>query len=336
MPNSVSTSGRSPARLCSRERYCRNSGSRVQVDVEREEIGEVGLEIFGGRIVGVADQRGGLHLLDQADQLTQEPGDARSAVPADDVRRDLVADQERADGRVIAAGLDHVRDGAADRIGDLLRVEKADVLRPRDSDEDPEVSLCGQVEEPAGRRGEEPEAVGPQLGHQGEVPRDDLRGGISITIRVRSERAVGDPPERNLVISSEEELPANFQPSAGAGGLRAPYGARPRVEPHGPYPPPTPLAGAHSCSGFETLGGCARSDIQEAGERFHAERQVRRCLKRQAFSTAKSSQPACQNASWSAGRYFIRSRDFSASPDPENVAGQAKGRSLLRFYTTET
>ncbi len=184
------------------------------------------------------------------------------AVPADDVRRDLVADQEGADRRVIPAGLDHVRDGAPDGVRDLLRVEEADVLRPRDPDEDPEVALGGHVEQPAGRGGEEPEAVGPQLGHQGEVPLDDVGGGISIAIRVRGKRAVGDPPERNLVISSEEELPAHFQPGAGAGGLRAPDGARPRVEPHGPNPPWAPPEGAHNCVRFETLGGCARSDIQ--------------------------------------------------------------------------
>src|SRR6185436_18872577 len=131
------------------------------------------------------------------------------------------------------------------------------------ADEDPEVVPGGHVEQPAGRGGEEPEAVGSELADQGEVPLHDRGSGVSIAIRVRGERAICDPPERNLFVTSEEELPADLQPGAGAGGLRAPTGARPRVEPHGPNPPWTPLEGAHNCVHIETLGGCARSEYTE-------------------------------------------------------------------------
>src|ERR1700687_5086890 len=82
-------------------------GLRMQIDVEGQEVGEVGLEVLGGGEVGVAHQGGRLDALDHAGRLPQEPGDPLRPVPADDVGRDLVADQERAHRGMAAAGPHH-------------------------------------------------------------------------------------------------------------------------------------------------------------------------------------------------------------------------------------
>jgi len=63
---------------------------------------------------------------------------------------------------------------------------EADVLGPRDAHHHPEVALRGHVQEPAGGRSEEPEAVGPELGDQGQVALDDLGSRVSIAIGIRA------------------------------------------------------------------------------------------------------------------------------------------------------
>src|SRR5580765_2601484 len=96
----------------------------VQVDVEREEVGEPGLEILRGRKIGVAHERLRVDLLDHAHELAKKPGHSRRAVPADDVGRNLVADHVSGHCGMARALLHRARHRSSDVTYYLLRIEE--------------------------------------------------------------------------------------------------------------------------------------------------------------------------------------------------------------------
>ena len=198
----------------------------MQIDVEREEIGEVGFEIFGGREIRVADEPLGIAALDDLHQLAQEGGDAPGAVPADDVRGDLVADQQRGHRRMVLACLSRPPERVADLAGQLLRIEEAHVLGPRHTDEHAKTALRGQIEQPARRDGERPERVGAELGHEAEIGLDLLRVWKLIPAAIRGEGAVGDTVEPDLLGPGEEKLAARLEPLAAQRAGLEPAGRR--------------------------------------------------------------------------------------------------------------
>jgi hypothetical protein len=182
----------------------------MQVDVEGHEVEELGqIEILGGREVGVADERPRGLLLDVADQPAQEFAHPLRPVPANDIGRDLVADEQPEEGRVAAEVLCRRPHGATDLRHDVLAVEKADVLRPRNGDQHAQSVLGRPVEQPARRDREGAERVGPQLRHQPEVGLDHVLGREGEAVRRHSERAVGHAPDVELVVADEEELAAH-------------------------------------------------------------------------------------------------------------------------------
>src|SRR5262245_47836817 len=108
----------------------------MEVDVEGDEVHEVGdVEIFGGWEVGVADERLRAPSLHLVAQDTQELAHPLRAVPAYDVGRDLVADQEAEQGRMATAGVGGGAHRAADLRAHILAVEEADVLGPGHRDQ---------------------------------------------------------------------------------------------------------------------------------------------------------------------------------------------------------
>ena len=183
----------------------------VQVDVEGEKVGELGLEILRGRKIGVAHERARVDLLDHAHELAQKAGDPRGAVPADDVGRNLVADHVGRHRGMARARLHRVRHRSSDVRRHLLRVEEAHVLGPGDSHQQAHAAAGGEVEHVAGRDGEGPEGIGPELGDQVEVPSDGVPVGKLRAQRVRRERPVGDALEEYLVGAGEEELAARLE-----------------------------------------------------------------------------------------------------------------------------
>ena len=179
----------------------------VEVDVEGDEVDEVGhVEVLGGRKVGVAHQRGGRALLHLVAQRAQEVAHAIGSVPAHDVGRHLVADEEAEERGMVAAGLARGAHGAADLRHQGLVVEEADVLRPRDGDQHAQPVLGGAVEEPARRHGEGAEAVHAELRHEPEVGLQRRLVGKGKAVPGDPERPVGDAAQVELVVAHEEEL----------------------------------------------------------------------------------------------------------------------------------
>jgi hypothetical protein len=142
----------------------------VEIDVEREEVDEVGdLEVLGGGEVGVADERARRSILHLVTQRAQEGRHALGPVPAHHVGRDLVADEEPEQRRVVAAVVGSGTHGSPDLRDGLAPVEKRDVLRPGNRHQDAHAVLRRPIEQPARRDGEGPQTVGPDLHHQLEI-----------------------------------------------------------------------------------------------------------------------------------------------------------------------
>ena len=75
----------------------------VEVDVHGVEVHRPGVQIFGGREAGERDQRPGILLVGEVDQLVDEALDLLVAEPAHDVGGNLVHDRQGEEGGVPAA-----------------------------------------------------------------------------------------------------------------------------------------------------------------------------------------------------------------------------------------
>jgi hypothetical protein len=190
----------------------------VQIDVEAQEIGEIGRQILGRRKVGVADQRPRVLAPHQRDELLQERPNRLGAVPADHVGRDLVAD-EIGEHRWMPPARPHP---AGDRRTDLLlylgAVEKRDVLRPRQADQHLEPGGLGEIEQPDRRHGEHAQRVDPGAAHQREVALDHRALRKLRAVAAGSERTVGHSLDKVLGLAREEKLALHVDR---AGGRRA-------------------------------------------------------------------------------------------------------------------
>lgn len=95
----------------------------VEVNVERGKVEEGQVKIFRRREVGVRDETGGIVLLADIRQFGNEALDPLRAVPADNVRRDLVAHAVAEDAVVPAPDFGGLADRSA---GMLLRLRISD------------------------------------------------------------------------------------------------------------------------------------------------------------------------------------------------------------------
>src|SRR5438105_5058531 len=107
----------------------------IPVYVETQEIGEIYRQGLMPREIGLADQRTRTTPAYQRYQLLQEAPYLLCPVPADHVRRDLIADEIGKYRRMPAAGAHAAYDCLSDLRLDRRAVEERDVLRPGQSDE---------------------------------------------------------------------------------------------------------------------------------------------------------------------------------------------------------
>ena len=145
-------------------------------------------------------------------QAAEEVLDADAAVPADDARRDLVAEGEREHGRVIAELSDFRDEFAADLALQRSIVEKRHVLRPREPDHDAKAAAGRFVEQVASGRGVRADSVDAELRHQAEVFGDLRRRRKLIAVVVGGERAVRHALDEIALAPDSEEFSVRGDP----------------------------------------------------------------------------------------------------------------------------
>ena len=191
---------------------------RFQVDVEACEIDERETQVLGRGIVHVGDEPAGILGLCRQVEPLDVPLDPASAMPADDWRRDLVADRVAEDGRVPSALAHADANPPFDVPGTLRVVQEGHVLLPRQAHHHPEAVPVGQVEEPAERRGVGADRVEAICRDLGELSVGNFWCVILIAGPVGSERAVRHTPDPELLAADVQELPLDSGPlKAGVG-----------------------------------------------------------------------------------------------------------------------
>ena len=119
----------------------------MQVDVEGANIEKRQVEKFSRREVDVGEERVRRGILRALEQRSQEALDPQAPVPADDARRDLVADGEERDGRMRPELADPRDDLTLDRAIRRAIVEKRHVLHPWESHHHAQPVAGGLVEQ---------------------------------------------------------------------------------------------------------------------------------------------------------------------------------------------
>ena len=182
---------------------------RLQVHVEREQIEERKLEVLARRVVDVGDEPVGIPLLGRPVEALEKALDARTSVPANDRRRNLVADGVGEHRRVALAGFDGAANALRDRLHPSALVEERDVLLPGQPDEHIEAVLGRLVEKPQRRRRVRAEGVDAHRRHRREVPSNAFRARELLTVVTRPERAVGNALHPQLLATDGQELAAH-------------------------------------------------------------------------------------------------------------------------------
>ena len=179
----------------------RQAPRRLEIHVEADQVDEGQLEVFGGRIVDVGDQRGGILGPGHVTEPRQELLHAAATVPAHDWGRDLVPDRVAEDGGMPGAAAnaspDALRDGRTAR----AVVEEGDVLLPGQADHHAESVALGQVEQPPGGYGVRADGVEAVGGDRGEVTLRPLAPAVLVAAGIGPEGAVRDSADPELFVA---------------------------------------------------------------------------------------------------------------------------------------
>ena len=135
---------------------------------------------------------------------------AQPPVPADDGRRNLVAQGKHQDGRVVGECPDARQQFGLDLSRDLSIVEERNVLRPGQTHHDAQSVASGYIEQVAPWRRIHPHGVDAERGHQTEVFVDLHDRGKLITLGVWCEGPVGDALDEKAIGTETQELAVDF------------------------------------------------------------------------------------------------------------------------------
>ena len=171
----------------------------VEVDVHGVEVHRPGVQIFGGREAGERDQRPGILLVGEVDQLVDEALDLLVAEPAHDVGGNLVHDRQGEEGGVPAARARGLPHGAAPRLHVLPALEEAAVLGPRDVHEDLQAEGVGGVEQLPRRDVIDADRVRAQAADLAEVGLELMLNGQGDPALLRLEGSVGHSLDPELL-----------------------------------------------------------------------------------------------------------------------------------------
>ena len=120
----------------------------MQKDIERDEIDALWPQELRRWIIYKRAEAVGINALRFLNQIVDEIRDRRRARPAYDIRRDFVRDAKGKNRGVPGAGIS----GPAHRIAGgrsmLGRIQEAKLFVPRDINENFEIMLGGEIEEP--------------------------------------------------------------------------------------------------------------------------------------------------------------------------------------------
>ncbi len=188
----------------------------MQVHVHRVEVHGERAQILGWREARERDERAGVFLPRDVDELFDEALDLRRSRPARNVGRDLVRDRERQECRMLAAlarGLAHC---PAARLAIGAVFEEAAVLRPRHVHQDVEAVRLRLIQERARRRVVDAQAVGAQLAQLPEIGFDARRFRQLEAGGVRREGPVGHALHPEFRRAATQELAVDADTLAAA------------------------------------------------------------------------------------------------------------------------
>ena len=184
----------------------------MQINVEGNKIGALRPQKFGWRIIGKGAKTFGIHALGLADQVIDEIGDGVGPAPAHDIGWDFIGDAEGKDCRIAAASIDcapHCVAGGGPMLG---RIEKTELFVPGNIDEQLELVLRRQIQEPLGGHVVDADNVGPQLANLGEIGGRLFRRREVLARGIGREWPVSNPLDVEFLFAKPEKLAIHAHP----------------------------------------------------------------------------------------------------------------------------
>ena len=190
---------------------------RFQINVEAGEIEERKLQILGGWVIDVGDQAFGVLGFCRPVETFEKTFQFAPAMPANDGGRDLVANGVTEDRRMASAGAHFGTNHLFNRAGALAVIEKSNRALDRQPGHDPQSVTLRGIQQPARRRRVGANRVDAVGGHVGEVALDPFAGRKFLSLFIRAEGSVGDPPHIHFFLADKYKFslhPRTVQPRA--------------------------------------------------------------------------------------------------------------------------
>lgn len=182
----------------------------MQINIETKKIDILRFEEFCGRIIAKCAKAGRVDLFHRFDQFINEIADRRRAAPAHNIGRNFIHHADREHRGMPGAGF-----GGGTHCGDwigaaLRRIEKTKIFIPGHIHQHAQLVFQGEIQEPDRRSVIDANDVPAEFIQQSKIAHRLLDRGEEFSLRVRSERPVGNAFDVEFFAIQSKELSIEF------------------------------------------------------------------------------------------------------------------------------
>ncbi len=181
----------------------------VQIDIEANEIDVLRAQKLRRRIISEGAEALRIHFLGDADQFVQKILNRLRAAPTDDVRRQFVDDTVCEDRGMPGTGFDGGADGGPGLFLQRRRIQKTDMLAPRNVNEQFKPELFRNIQQPARRHIIYAQKIRAEPANLLEVPLNVRAIRKRVPFRVGPERAISQALEIEFRLAHAKEFSAD-------------------------------------------------------------------------------------------------------------------------------
>src|SRR5262249_32274795 len=195
---------------------------RLQVDIVANQIQEAELQILGRGVVHISDEALRIRVFDNPVQSLEVPLDPTAPEPADQGRRDLVAERVAKKSRMPSAGTCTAAHAMLNIRSFFLVDKETNILFCRQTHHYAKAMLLCGVQQRTWRHGVwNAHGVQAVCRHLSEIPPDFFQVMVLVATRIRPKCSIGHTADPKLLLANVQELACHLCPFKSSVGQHA-------------------------------------------------------------------------------------------------------------------